>query len=401
LGLSLIVYSAFGYNQRTLFPGLSALTPCIGAALCIYSGSAKFTGIILRNKIFVAIGLISYSLYLVHWPLIVFYKLYMNNTEMSKLASVMLIAISFVVAILMYFKIEKPFRKNQSKNGQFSFVFVVLTLLLSSIGASMWATGGWEWRKWASTGTISAEAVKAGKELRFQTRQKICDLKGWEACDELVPGKINSLIIGDSHAVDALNAFEKIYPNHNFSMSTLGGCPPYLDIRKITSSSHPDRLSCLKLNEARFDIDYLNKFDYIVINVLFGWYKPEHLYEYLEFLKSNGILKVIVMGDYLTLKKDMSELLNQYGYRQSNIAQWVLEPLFDESMFNSRVSSYGYLFLSKRSEFCKTGVCEFFDSNRVPFTYDQHHLSYEYSVRIALNRKVEVSNYLKLNKTQE
>lgn len=400
IGLSVIVYSVFGYSERTLFPGLGALTPCIGAALCIYSGGAKFTGIILRNKIFVGIGLISYSLYLAHWPLIVFYKQHMFNIEMSKLASGMLVVISFVVAIFMYFAIEKPFRKKQRENGQFIFACVALTLLLSYIGASMWATGGWEWRKWVSSGSISPEAVKAGKELRFQTRQRICQMKGWEACNELVPGKINALVMGDSHAVDALNAFEKIYPNHNFSMSTLEGCPPHLDIREITSASHPDRLSCLKLNDSRFDIGYLKKFDYIVINVLFEWYKPEHLYEYLKFLKSSGIQKVIVMGDYLTLKKEMHELLNQYGYSQSKIAQWVDEPLFDESALESLVRSFGYLFLSKRAEFCNKSSCEFFDSNRVPFTYDKHHLSYKFSVRIALSKKAELSHYLELNQSK-
>lgn len=397
LGIALIAISVLGYSEKTLFPGLSALLPCIGAALCIYSGSAKFSGIILRNKIFVGIGLISYSLYLAHWPLIVFYKHYTHNIEISNFASVKLVAISFAVAIFMYFLIERPFRKNSGKNGQFLFSCLVLTLLTSYLGASMWATGGWEWRKWASTGSISQEEVKAGMELRFQTRQRICQIKGWDVCDQLAVGKINALVIGDSHAVDALNAFEKIYPSHNYSMSTLGGCPPHHDIREITSANHPDRIDCLKLNNSRFDADYLKKFDYIVINVLFGWYTSEHLYEYLRFLKDNGIQKVIVLGDYLTLRKEMHELLSQYGYNQLRITQSVAEPLVDELEFKSRVNSLGYFFLSKRSEFCKNGSCDIFDSNRVPFTYDKHHLSYEFSVRIALNKRDDLNRYLEFD----
>jgi peptidoglycan/LPS O-acetylase OafA/YrhL len=75
-GLSLIVFSMLFFDESTRFPGLSALLPCFGAALLILSGAGKNTNVskVLSVKPFVFIGLISYSLYLWHWPIISFAK---------------------------------------------------------------------------------------------------------------------------------------------------------------------------------------------------------------------------------------------------------------------------------------------------------------------------------------
>jgi peptidoglycan/LPS O-acetylase OafA/YrhL len=80
IGLSMIGYGVFAFDKTTLFPSYNALLPCLGAALIIYAGSAKYTGRLLNNVIMVCIGLISYSLYLVHWPLFIFYQYYNFGT---------------------------------------------------------------------------------------------------------------------------------------------------------------------------------------------------------------------------------------------------------------------------------------------------------------------------------
>jgi peptidoglycan/LPS O-acetylase OafA/YrhL len=395
-GLILIIYSVFKYNEQTLFPGLSALIPCLGAAMCIYAGDAKYTGKLLNNKLFISIGLISYSLYLAHWPVIVFYKKYIGNDELTRVDKVIVLLASCLIAIFMYFFIEKPFRKPKISSNPFLICCVIISFLLTYIGASMWATNGWDWRSWSTTRSISAESIKRGKEFRFHVRQKLCEVKGWAECDEPVKGRINALIIGDSHAVDALNAFEKIFPNQEFSMSELGGCPPYWDIEKITMSNHPDRLKCKELNKNRYDPKYLNNFDYIIINVLFGWYTSEHLNEYLEFLKINNIKKVIVLGDYLNMTRDMSELINSYGFNKKEIERWINKNTFNELELATIVNKFGYYFLSKRETFCQKNICELFDNNHKPYSYDKNHLSYEFAARLAIKQKNSIENYLGL-----
>jgi hypothetical protein len=351
-------------------------------------------GKILSNKLIVWIGLISYSLYLVHWPIIVFYKYHTGKNALTGIESAILVTVSLVVATFMYFCVEKPFRKRKVKNEGFLISCVILTLVFSYIGASMWALNGWGWREWASTGSISLQAVKKGKEARFQTLKSICERKGWDSCDDLIAGKVNALIIGDSHAPDALNAFEKLYPDHNFSMSTLGGCPPYEDIEKITLANHPERIKCIALNENRHNLSYLKQFDYIVINVLFGWYTPAHLLKYLEYLKYNKIEKVIVLGEYLQLSRDMDELLGEFGYNVEVIKGWIVKSSVDETALSSSVNKLGYYFLSKKEALCVDTLCELFDDKQIPFTYDKNHLSYEFAVRIAAKHKNEIDRYL-------
>src|SRR5262249_59871123 len=73
-GLALILYSMFHYTRQTVFPGPAAVPPCLGTALLIYSGGGRPTVIsrVLTLRPIVILGLISYSLYLWHWPLLVF-----------------------------------------------------------------------------------------------------------------------------------------------------------------------------------------------------------------------------------------------------------------------------------------------------------------------------------------
>lgn len=73
-GFFIIMFSAVSFSQETKFPGLSAVLPCMGAALMICAGDKVRFSYIVNNRFMMGIGSISYSLYLVHWPLIIFYK---------------------------------------------------------------------------------------------------------------------------------------------------------------------------------------------------------------------------------------------------------------------------------------------------------------------------------------
>lgn len=106
-GMILIVGSAFALDASSPFPGVRALIPCLGAAACIYAGRSR-VGAILRYGPMVRIGLISYSVYLVHWPIVVFYKYYVfrNITITEK---IILLAVSIIAGALLYRTVERLF----------------------------------------------------------------------------------------------------------------------------------------------------------------------------------------------------------------------------------------------------------------------------------------------------
>jgi hypothetical protein len=114
LGLGLILYSIFFYTRQTRFPGLAAIPPCLGAALIIFSGTVRptFVSRMLTFKPVVFIGLISYSLYLWHWPVLVFSK-YASSEAQSWEIRVALLVASFLLAIGSWKFIETPFRKRR------------------------------------------------------------------------------------------------------------------------------------------------------------------------------------------------------------------------------------------------------------------------------------------------
>lgn len=106
-GISLIVTSAFVLDASSPFPGLRALASCLGAAACIYSGRSS-AGASLRNWPMVKIGLVSYSVYLVHWPIAVLYKYYIFRT-ISLPEKLALLIISIIAGMLLYRYVERLF----------------------------------------------------------------------------------------------------------------------------------------------------------------------------------------------------------------------------------------------------------------------------------------------------
>jgi peptidoglycan/LPS O-acetylase OafA/YrhL len=112
-GLALIFGSAAVLGPTSLFPGPAAAPSVIGAALVIYAGlGAQRTaaGTLLSTPPFRFVGLRSYSLYLWHWPILVFYS-YVTGREPQGLVSLALLLASLIMASLSYRFVEQPWRR--------------------------------------------------------------------------------------------------------------------------------------------------------------------------------------------------------------------------------------------------------------------------------------------------
>lgn len=144
LGMSMIVYAIVSFDDKMLFPSYYALLPCLGTALVICFGDKGYLSSILESKVVVGIGLISYSLYLVHWPIIVFWRYLKQPGTFTFVDQLALVFISVVIAIISYQLIEKPFRKKGSSIGIEKWkVAVVVSVSLLGVGLHMKYTGGW------------------------------------------------------------------------------------------------------------------------------------------------------------------------------------------------------------------------------------------------------------------
>lgn len=130
LGFMLCLFPYVFYVSTTSFPGVTAIPPVMGAALLIRYGFMGITGSLLQSRPFVFIGKISYSFYLLHWPIIVFYR-YVLFDNLSWYDYLSAFGLSFVLAYVFWKWIETPFRtKNWSSKFVYSSTAIACSLVV-------------------------------------------------------------------------------------------------------------------------------------------------------------------------------------------------------------------------------------------------------------------------------
>lgn len=148
LGLALIVYAITQFNAEMIFPYFYGLVPTIGAALIIYSGRVARSSVLLSNKFMVGIGLISYSLYLVHWPIISFYHYLEDEKGLTFENQITIIILTVIFSYCLYKFIETPFRRaNYFKQSKLRFASSLgLVALILGLSVHAYKYQGWAWR---------------------------------------------------------------------------------------------------------------------------------------------------------------------------------------------------------------------------------------------------------------
>ena len=139
IGLAMIVVSTVLYSSDP-FSGPAAALPCIGTAMIVHAGRGGDSWVrsMLTSRPIVYIGLISYSLYLWHWPILVFARAWLVR-PLTTLEAAALIAISFAVAHLSWRFVESPFRaksRNFSRNQMFAVASGAIVVMLA-LGATI------------------------------------------------------------------------------------------------------------------------------------------------------------------------------------------------------------------------------------------------------------------------
>ena len=136
LGVFLLALAFFKIDKYRPYPGSWALLPELGAFLIIFAGAAAwFNRVVLSNKRLVWVGLISFPLYLWHWPILSFMRII--ESEMPDMAyRIAALVLSFLLAWLTYQFVEKPIRQsNISNNSSKTFL---LAGLITSLGLMGW-----------------------------------------------------------------------------------------------------------------------------------------------------------------------------------------------------------------------------------------------------------------------
>lgn len=228
-GLGLILFAVFTYSSATVFPGLSAIPPVLGSALLLHAAPGTRVGALLSSPLPVGIGLISYSLYLWHWPLIVFAE-YARDEKLSGLWQLGVIAASLLAAWASWRWIERPFRSSQRFGQKRIFWWSGMGMAaLSAAALALIPLGGW-----ASRFPPDVARFTAAKD-DFSPKRAAClseAIGGARSeCTFGAPGTApTALLWGDSHGVEFAWVLGQDYAAKGQALiqRTRGSCPPLL-----------------------------------------------------------------------------------------------------------------------------------------------------------------------------
>jgi len=239
-GVAMILVSVFSYSSATLFPGEAALLPCLGAAMVIGAGPSRGGSAfaLLASRPMVFIGKISYSLYLWHWPIIVFLKLSSADGELSPTTAAFAIAASFAAAVLSWRYVEGPFRTRRvlPRTRPLFAATAAASAVWIGLGAAGHVLDGVPQR-------LSPAALSfAGAAEDFNPRPPTC--KPWRDSEFFCvigdPEAEPSFVFwGDSHAGILSNGVYAAARRHGRAglYSGVGGCPPLFGVVKDESSA--------------------------------------------------------------------------------------------------------------------------------------------------------------------
>ncbi|HXK09475.1 MAG TPA: acyltransferase family protein [Vicinamibacteria bacterium] len=239
LGMAAVLYSVARFDATTALHHYWALLPCAGTVLVIYAGENRWSTPLLATSAATTIGTISYSLYLVHWPLVVFYR-YLHPTEASAAQKWLLAMLCILLAAMLYLLVERPFRSGGRADRSHvgaraaALACTALAICVSLVGWHAWRSGGWPSRLPPELRSLPSETAmwmernphaRVGTCFVYAPTETTFDE---ERCLARDPRKPNYLIIGDSFAADAYVYLSAAYPRVNFMQATAGGCAPVL-----------------------------------------------------------------------------------------------------------------------------------------------------------------------------
>lgn len=388
LGLFLIVASYLLISKETAWPGSLAIVPVLGSFLVIQA--KRNDSFLTGNLLFEKVGLWSYSIYLWHWPFVVFIY-YFSLSEQYAFAGILL---SMMFGYLSHKYIESG-KFGSVVNGisdlvRFKPLYIVI--LISVISGFVYKNQGLIFRFDHIEGFREIESSRLASEEYYMhfldvnyespidsiSKSYTCSLdKGQQTvnsiteCLEKKLGTGGYFVIGDSHGRDFLHSLRLAYPNTNFAMLLQSGCAP------------ASKKSCFQMLDellANFVETNKQRIRGIVFSSKYvDEYGLEQFYSDISSNKYDG-LKVVVSGPNPHLNGNVSKevILNGgvstlYHNKQAENDEAILinqklKVLAQESDFT---------FFERYSLFCSGHQCKYHDDDNNVYFVDSGHLTFD------------------------
>jgi peptidoglycan/LPS O-acetylase OafA/YrhL len=400
-GLLCILLPAIFYTANTVFPGLAAFPPCLGAALIIAAGETgnSLPKRLLSLRPFVFFGLISYSLYLWHWPIQVFANLRHMQTcaplacgaPAAVASQIWIFALSVAVATLSWRFVETPFREGAQR---FSGRRVALAgglaagLVATSAGVLIHTQG--------APFRYSPEVVLAASQLDFDTyapwRWGSCSLgldhTSFEVYDQplclpFTPGKRHYLLLGDSHAAHLWPGMSAVFPDLEIGQANVAGC------NLMPDKSEDGNPTCRRMAEFIYD-DLLNskRVDTLIVSALWTRSDLPAIGRLASYARERHI-EIILIGPSVAYDLALPRLL-------ANLAVACADPMGAQAHINPNLTSldaqmatlardeWKVRYVSYFGDLCATEAgCPAYAAGGVPILLDSNHFTPAGAIRFS------------------
>lgn len=377
LGLALIAAGLFAITPARWFPAPWALLPCLGAALLIAYGAGGATDRLLAARPMRAIGAISYSLYLWHWPIITFYR-FQTDMALAPAGGALVVAASLAAASLSYLIVERWFLRRFRHGaphpvlvtGGAALAMVIAAAFIVHARADMWRDLPPDVRRIASYVDYRSWPDHQAQFIEGTCFVSLGEAFDRKACLATSQTKRNMLVFGDSHAAQYWRALTLRYPDWNVMQATGAACRP---MHGVSTESHCNDFVPYVLD----DFLVRNRVEAVVLGGRWLAGETGRLEATIRTLQGRGIA-VTVIGPGVEYEAEFPRLLAMAMLR-GDLTAVERARVKDRKPLNDEIArmaaATGAHFLSAYDTECPEGRCLLQDPEGGPFHYDYGHIT--------------------------
>ena len=354
IGVALIALAAAILDSHSAFPGWWAVLPVAGTALLLSSPAAWVNRVALASQPVVWIGLISYPLYLWHWPLLVFFGI-IKFSPLTLLERQLILLASALLAWATYRFVEIPFRFGVPSRRKMLNLGAGMAIVAAAGIAVVWGRG-FDFRL---PPEIRAMASVRTESFKWRFHECLLDLsRETSFADGCVERDRRPLVLiwGDSTAGALLPGLRKAQETRNFGIAQLtsNSCIPALNADIVSTPG------CRAMNDKVFSLVRQIKPDIVLLHGTWEQHL-DNVAETVVALKKETNARVVVLGGVPAWRRGLpSEVLRYFMLHRKLIPQrssGAAPPSAYDAVMRARLEPLGAEFISASDVFCDAQGC--------------------------------------------
>ncbi|HQC84370.1 MAG TPA: acyltransferase family protein [Rhodoferax sp.] len=332
IGLTLILIPAYVIDREQGFPFPTAIFPVAGTILLLTSRHSFVNRRLLSSRIFVGIGLISYALYIWHWPLLSFLNIEFNGTPPNEWR-IGAIGLAIVLSTICYWTVEMFFRRKGREILKLC-ILASVSVLIGIVASNIYLRDGLGFRM----DSVISDVIGAKDDHQMAWRSGECFIDQEEK-DSFAPTCVGSmerpdvLLWGDSHAAALYPGLAKLLVLRRLSLAQYTGalCKPLLGDADLSTA-------CKRNNQFVMDVIAKSQPGLVVLSA--RWVTVSDLgslAQTVTALRNVGVTRIALVGPSPSWKDDLPRLVFAY-YRKHHAVppQWLPECNFESTTAEDR-----------------------------------------------------------------